>query len=273
MFRRAIHLVVGLTLGSGAVIAQIPPEERIPISDPDRLAAMRFPRDAKNVYVWSKADLKGESLEGEPNFDPKETESWGSAVGYTTVLAYEVQGYYEVLQHWSRNLLETQLLDNSSPQDGYVKINAPDGAKLISFGFWAYDTSPTEDMTFRVWQTCQPWGTGDPVSTLVAENSTLGAIGNSVGSKSLGGLTVNNVDCGYTTEIVFPAIANPGETVSLRKLRFTWARQVSPAPASATFTDVPTSHPFFQFVEALAKSGVTAGCGGGNSKALGLQWP
>jgi len=65
--------------------------------------------------------------------------------------------------------------------------------------------------------------------------------------------------------------------------------QVSPAPGSATFADVPTSHPFFQFVEALAASGITAGCGGGNfcpdnpltrgqmavflAKALGLQWP
>ncbi len=65
--------------------------------------------------------------------------------------------------------------------------------------------------------------------------------------------------------------------------------QVSPAPAVATFADVPTSHPFFQFVEALAASGVTAGCGGGNycpndpltrgqmavflAKALGLHFP
>jgi hypothetical protein len=65
--------------------------------------------------------------------------------------------------------------------------------------------------------------------------------------------------------------------------------QVSPAPATADFADVPTSHPFFQFVEALYHSGITAGCGGGNfcpdnpltrgqmavflSKALGLQFP
>jgi len=65
--------------------------------------------------------------------------------------------------------------------------------------------------------------------------------------------------------------------------------QVSPPPATATFGDVPTGHPFFQFVEALAASGITAGCGNGNfcpdqpltrgqmavflSKALGLHWP
>jgi S-layer homology domain len=68
-----------------------------------------------------------------------------------------------------------------------------------------------------------------------------------------------------------------------------WRRTVTPAPSNATFGDVPTSHPFFQFIEALAASGITAGCGGGNfcsdnpltrgqmavflAKALGLHWP
>lgn len=65
--------------------------------------------------------------------------------------------------------------------------------------------------------------------------------------------------------------------------------QVSPAPLTATFGDVPTSDFAFQYVEALVASGVTGGCGGGNycpdsfvtrrqmaifiAKALGLQWP
>ena len=40
--------------------------------------------------------------------------------------------------------------------------------------------------------------------------------------------------------------------------------QVSPPPVTAHFNDVPTNHPFFQFVEALFASGITGGCGGGN---------
>jgi hypothetical protein len=47
-------------------------------------------------------------------------------------------------------------------------------------------------------------------------------------------------------------------------VRVYYQLQVSPAPAVATFNDVPTGHPFFRFVEALAASGITAGCGGGN---------
>jgi hypothetical protein len=35
---------------------------------------------------------------------------------------------------------------------------------------------------------------------------------------------------------------------------------VAPAPPAATFGDVPTDHPFFQFIEALAASQVTGGC-------------
>jgi hypothetical protein len=46
-----------------------------------------------------------------------------------------------------------------------------------------------------------------------------------------------------------------------RGCRLTWNRQVSPAPATARFGDVPTSHPQHRFVEALAAAGITGGCG------------
>lgn len=67
--------------------------------------------------------------------------------------------------------------------------------------------------------------------------------------------------------------------------------QVSPAPGSPTFNDVPTSHQFFQYIEALSASGITGGCQASPplycpdqpvtrgqmavflAKALGLQWP
>jgi hypothetical protein len=67
-----------------------------------------------------------------------------------------------------------------------------------------------------------------------------------------------------------------------------WHHQVDAPPVTATFSDVPTNHPFFQFVEALAKSGITGGCGGGKfcpdqsltrgqmavflAKGLGMGW-
>ena len=66
--------------------------------------------------------------------------------------------------------------------------------------------------------------------------------------------------------------------------------QVSPAPAAATFpNDVPTTHPFFRFIEAMAAAGLTNGCAPQSfcpeapltrgqaaaflAKALGLHFP
>ena len=92
----------------------------------------------------------------------------------------------------------------------------------------------------------------------------------------------------YTVLVEFGGGVYDG-SIKLRQVRLLYARQVSPAPAVAAFGDVPTDHVFFQFIEALADSGITAGCGSGNfcpdaaltrgqmavflAKALGLHWP
>jgi hypothetical protein len=67
-----------------------------------------------------------------------------------------------------------------------------------------------------------------------------------------------------------------------------WRRQVSPPPPAPTFADVPATDGAWPEIEALAASGITAGCGGGGfcpdavltrrqmavflTKALGLHW-
>jgi hypothetical protein len=97
--------------------------------------------------------------------------------------------------------------------------------------------------------------------------------------------TVDNQSNSYVVEVS----AAPGMNVRFGAVRVGYQLQVSPAPATATFGDVPTSHPFFQFIEALAGSRITAGCGDGNfcpdspvtrgqmavflARALGLSFP
>ena len=83
---------------------------------------------------------------------------------------------------------------------------------------------------------------------------------------------------------------NPGDgSVKFNNVQIYYHRIVSPAPANASFADVPTGHAFFQFIEAFKASGITGGCGGNNfcpdspltrgqmavflAKALGLHWP
>lgn len=69
-----------------------------------------------------------------------------------------------------------------------------------------------------------------------------------------------------------------------------WHRAVSPAPATPSFNDVPTTDFGYQYIEALKASGITGGCGDGTifcpnanvtrrqmaiflAKSLGLHWP
>jgi hypothetical protein len=78
-------------------------------------------------------------------------------------------------------------------------------------------------------------------------------------------------------------------SVRLQAAEVWWHRSVSTGPATADFSDVPTSDPRYNFVEAMLSAGITAGCGGGKfcpdqaltrgqmavflAKALGLYWP
>jgi S-layer homology domain len=77
-------------------------------------------------------------------------------------------------------------------------------------------------------------------------------------------------------------------TIKFNNVGVRYRRQVSPAPLTASFADVPTDDFGFQHIEALASSGITGGCGGSNycpdspvtrrqmaiflAKALGLHW-
>ena len=97
---------------------------------------------------------------------------------------------------------------------------------------------------------------------------------------------MNNAQTIYVVEVNPQAM--DGST-SFQAVRLYYKLQVSPPPATPTFNDVPTTHLFYQYIEALAAAGITSGCGGGNfcpdsavtrgqlavflSKALGLQWP
>ena len=99
------------------------------------------------------------------------------------------------------------------------------------------------------------------------------------------GFTVNNFNKQQTVRVSLGADDN---TTSFAGVILGYVLNVSPAPADATFPDVPTSDFGFQYIEALSASGITGGCGGGLycpdapvtrrqmaifiAKALGLQF-
>ncbi len=97
-----------------------------------------------------------------------------------------------------------------------------------------------------------------------------------------------SVDNLVNTYLVDVWLGDSGSGTRFLSVLVSYKLQVSPKPAVATFADVPLSYWASQHIEALAASGITTGCGGGNycpespitraqmavflAKALGLHW-
>ena len=178
----------------------------------------------------------------------------------------------------------------------------PNGAVLQQVAFYIADDTGAVEADFkgyvrRYWVHSNG---SDPEYTTPVEVSSFGAPGDTVlvADLNLPVLYRGDIDGDGTADVVsytvmgeFGTLGQPvyGGSIKLRQVRLLFARQVSPAPAVAAFGDVPTDHGFFQFIEALADSNITAGCGSGNfcpdapltrgqmavflAKALGLHWP
>ena len=99
-------------------------------------------------------------------------------------------------------------------------------------------------------------------------------------------LTVDKSANLYFVRVVVPVT---GGSLRFRDVDVYYRLQISGAPATPTFGDVPASHTYFKAIEALAASGITGGCGNGNfcpanyvtrgevailfARALGLNFP
>jgi hypothetical protein len=101
-------------------------------------------------------------------------------------------------------------------------------------------------------------------------------------------ITVNNFVNSYS---VLAELSEGDGTEKIAGMIVGYVLQVSPAPATPSFNDVPTGDFGYQYIEALALSGITGGCQASPplfcpdafvtrrqmavflAKALGLQWP
>jgi hypothetical protein len=180
--------------------------------------------------------------------------------------------------------------------DYWSQIMLPQGALIVSVCVFVYDNTAGGS-----WQTqllgFELFGNGPNTTQLGVMNTGGGptpgytelCMSPNVTFRSYADLNGDGSPsyCSFNVFAISSGVAN--ENLQLGGYRVLWQRQVSAAPASATFGDVPTTHSFFRFVEALADAGITGGCGGGNycpnspltrgqmavflSTALGLHWP
>ena len=136
-------------------------------------------------------------------------------------------------------------------------LQLPAGALITAIELNACDMNFTKDVNVALTQA--PVSEGTPI--ILATAQTSGFAGCTFVTTVLP--NPHTVDNGNNTYSLTYSGADDN-TTKLQAVRVFYHLQISPAPAVPTFGDVPASHPFFQFVEALAASGITSGCGGGN---------
>jgi hypothetical protein len=137
-----------------------------------------------------------------------------------------------------------------------IPIVLPTGVLVSELEFNYCDTGA--DTLIAIWFR-QPKN-DDPVeTTLLVSEGTPGCVVQTVTLTPP--RTIWNKNNSYNIELIMPSTDG---SLAFNSLRVGYKRQVSPAPATATFGDVPTTHSQFRFVEALVDAGITGGCGGGD---------
>lgn len=186
--------------------------------------------------------------------------------------------------------------------DFVAPIHLPAGALVVYLALLGNDSNPAAQV-YGSFTACSYDATGcssyPTAGASVGGDCTVGGficsgVAAAFGSGSLisadlsaEGIVIDNFNGQYS--LLAETLGATDGSVAIGGMIVGYILQVSPAPAIATFTDVPLGHPQRQFVEALVAAGITAGCGGGNycpaanltrgqmavslSKALGLQFP
>ncbi len=169
-------------------------------------------------------------------------------------------------------------------------VHLPAGALIDHFEVDACDNDPLNDLLPPQLLHCVDSSDGPGPCTLIDQiappTGTPGCYF-ARGTLSLNYTIQDNSNNDYLVTVTLP----PTPFVGLRGIKIYYVLQVSPAPAVATFSDVPTTHPFYKFIEALHASGITAGCSAAPPRfcpdqpltrgqmavflavAFGLQWP
>jgi hypothetical protein len=170
------------------------------------------------------------------------------------------------------------------PRELIAAVHLPDGASVTMIEVDGCDNSAT-GLYYGILWSVSPMG--GAATQIIGSGST----GPSTGCAGIENFLINPVTINNALNLYYLTIVNPpfDGTAFVTAVKVFYNLQVSRPPATATFNDVPTTDPGFQYIEALATAQITAGCGGGNfcpdavvtrrqmaiffAKALGLYWP
>jgi hypothetical protein len=180
---------------------------------------------------------------------------------------------------------------STSPVGYFAQVDVPAGGLIDGFTCIFNDGSATNDVSYSL----QKYSTNFAVSPPTRAGAFL-ASGASTGSAGVGFdfVTVSPTETvsiydGVNLVSYYYLRADVATDTSFGGCYVWWKRQVKAGPATATFTDVPTTNGQFKFVQSLVAAGITGGCGASTycpndpvtrgqmavflSVALGLNYP
>jgi hypothetical protein len=189
-------------------------------------------------------------------------ETWGtSAISFVQIPPASFRPRSDTVQYNTGSVGENIVVTGSGGffPDFAAGVSLPSGAQIVYVELDFKDVSPVgEVIAYLV--VCDFGGdacNGYPSPYLRSGAAFNGGTAYVAADVSSEGLIVDNYRQHYS---LVAALGAPLD-VELRGMVVGYVLRVSPPPASAFFNDVPTNHAFFQFVEALRASGITAGCG------------
>ena len=205
----------------------------------------------------------------------------------TTVGAFGFNGFSSDFEYQGDPSGYISIDSSSGTFFGVAPVDIPTGALLESISLEACDRSAVSGLELTLYRLGPGAGEDDSYALAVISTGFAETPGCDRFVANLSpAVTIDNQDYSYVAEIYDP---DGSIDTKYRAVRFYWKRQISPAPETASFTDVPTDYWAFQSIEALAGSGITTGCGAGLycpedfvtrdqmaaflSRALGLNWP
>lgn len=136
-------------------------------------------------------------------------------------------------------------------------VHIPTGAVASYVRIYFNQTVIGDTISAGLWKTDQ-FGAGTLIQVMSPTATTAGNTMQQFGPFS------EVIDNSPSSGNTYSFLAITSGATRIFKMMAYYKLEVSPAPGAATFpTDVPTTHPFFRFIEAVAASGITAGCGAG----------
>ena len=137
-------------------------------------------------------------------------------------------------------------------------LQLPAGALLTTLELAACDTNPAGGVRAQLFRVAGP----DGPTTFLGSAGTGVAQVPGCGFFSFTLAPAHEIDNLNSTYFVLVDMSSAAGDTRFQAVRIFYNLQMSPAPATATFNDVPTGHVFFRFIEALVAAGITGGCSG-----------